>query len=102
MLMLSSACKQSKELELLLKSPIVKTDKKLAILKQLFEDRLVNLSMSLCVFVWVAMCAVVCLIVCSLFCLCCTGVYLFVCLVGCLLGWCGVMWCGCLLGWLVG
>ena len=46
MLMLSSACKENKELELLLKSPIVKTDKKLAILKQLFEDKLDNLSMS--------------------------------------------------------
>ena len=46
MILIDSVCKESKELKLLLKSPIVKTDKKSTILKEIFEDKLDNLSMS--------------------------------------------------------
>ena len=36
---LSNACRDNKELTLFLKSPIIKTDKKLKILEQIFEKK---------------------------------------------------------------
>ena len=41
---LSLACRNSKELTLFLKSPIIKTDKKLKILEQIFEKNISNIS----------------------------------------------------------
>jgi len=46
MLLISKSCHESKELQLLLKSPIIKTDKKLNVLKQIFIDKIDVLSMS--------------------------------------------------------
>ncbi len=45
-LLLESTCSESKELTLLLKSPIVKTDKKLAILNEIFSEKLNKLSLA--------------------------------------------------------
>ena len=41
---LSNACRENKELTLFLKSPIIKTDKKLRILDQIFEKKISNIS----------------------------------------------------------
>tara|TARA_B100001564_G_scaffold317800_1_gene294023 strand:- start:155 stop:712 length:558 start_codon:yes stop_codon:yes gene_type:complete len=41
---LSNACRDNKELTLFLKSPIIKTDKKLKILEQIFEKKISNIS----------------------------------------------------------
>ena len=41
---LSNACRDNKELTLFLKSPIIKTDKKVKILEQIFEKKLSNIS----------------------------------------------------------
>ena len=46
MLLLDNICSQSKELSLLLKSPIVKTDHKLKIFDQLFGNKVSRLSMA--------------------------------------------------------
>jgi len=46
MKLLSEVCSSSKDLSLLLKSPIVKPDKKTEILRQIFTDRLSGLSLS--------------------------------------------------------
>mgnify|MGYP001194718867 CR=1 FL=1 len=45
MTLIKSICVESKDLSLLLKSPIVKTDKKLKILKEVFESKVGKLSM---------------------------------------------------------
>lgn len=45
MIVLNKACSESKELLLLLKSPVVQTDKKLKILEKLFSNRLSKNSM---------------------------------------------------------
>ena len=45
MLLLDDICSKSKELSLLLKSPIVKTDHKLKIFDQIFTDKLSRISM---------------------------------------------------------
>ena len=41
---LSSICRENKELSLFLRSPIIKTDKKLKILDQIFEKKISNIS----------------------------------------------------------
>ena len=41
---LSNACRENKELTLFLKSPIIKTDKKLKILDKIFEKSISNMS----------------------------------------------------------
>ena len=41
---LSNTCRENKELTLFLKSPIIKTDKKVKILEQIFEKKLSNIS----------------------------------------------------------
>ena len=41
---LSNTCRNNKELTLFLKSPIIKTDKKLKILEQIFEKKISNIS----------------------------------------------------------
>ena len=46
MVLLDSVCSESKELSLLLKSPIVKTDQKLSILKEIFEAKIGEVSMA--------------------------------------------------------
>ena len=46
MLLLSSVCMENKDLSLLLKSPIVKTDHKLKIFDQLFSSKVSRLSMA--------------------------------------------------------
>ena len=46
MALLESACSESKELSLLLKSPVVKTDKKLKILAEIFGSRINKITMS--------------------------------------------------------
>ena len=46
MLLLSAVCSESKELSLLLKSPIVKTDKKLKILEKIFGPKINKVTMS--------------------------------------------------------
>lgn len=46
MVLLDAVCSESKELSLLLKSPIVKTDQKLSILKEIFESKLGKVSMA--------------------------------------------------------
>ncbi|MFH1322022.1 MAG: ATP synthase F1 subunit delta [Bacteroidota bacterium] len=46
MKLISQTCHSSKDLTLLLKSPIVKSDKKTRILKEIFKDRLSKLSQS--------------------------------------------------------
>ena len=45
MVLIDFVCSESKELSLLLKTPIVKTDRKLNILKQIFETKLGKISM---------------------------------------------------------
>ena len=45
MVLIDNVCSESKELSLLLKTPIVKTDRKLNILKQIFETKLGKISM---------------------------------------------------------
>jgi len=45
MLLLHSICSESKELLLLLKTPIVKTDKKLKIIHQIFDGKIAKHSM---------------------------------------------------------
>ena len=45
MVLLDSVFKQNKDLSLLLKSPIVKTDQKLSIFKQIFESKIGEVSM---------------------------------------------------------
>ena len=45
MVLLDAVCTESKDLSLLLKSPIVKTDQKLSILKEIFESKLGEVSM---------------------------------------------------------
>lgn len=46
MVLLDNACAESKELSLLLKSPIVKTDKKLKILEEIFGKKISKVTMS--------------------------------------------------------
>ena len=46
MVLLDSVCAESKELSLLLKSPIVKTDKKLKILEEIFGSKINKVTMS--------------------------------------------------------
>jgi F-type H+-transporting ATPase subunit delta len=46
MVLLDGACAESKELSLLLKSPIVKTDKKLKILEEIFGSKMSKVTMS--------------------------------------------------------
>ena len=46
MLLLDKVCSESKELSLLLKSPIIKTDKKLKILEDIFGSKVGKVSMS--------------------------------------------------------
>ena len=46
MVLLDNACTESKELSLLLKSPIVKTDKKLKILEEIFGSKISKVTMS--------------------------------------------------------
>ncbi len=46
MMLLDSACSESKELSLLLKSPIVKTDQKIKIFHEIFTNKINPLSMS--------------------------------------------------------
>ena len=46
MVLLDAVCTESKDLSLLLKSPIVKTDQKLSILKEIFESKLGEVSMA--------------------------------------------------------
>jgi len=46
MVLLDGVCAESKELSLLLKSPIVKTDKKLKILEEIFGSKINKLTMS--------------------------------------------------------
>jgi len=46
MLLLDSVFRESKDLSLLLKSPIVKTDQKLSIFKQIFESKIGEVSMA--------------------------------------------------------
>ena len=46
MLMLSDACANSRDLSLLLKSPIIKVDKKTEIFKKLFSEHMNTLSLS--------------------------------------------------------
>ncbi|MBC8266188.1 MAG: ATP synthase F1 subunit delta [Flavobacteriales bacterium] len=46
MILLDAVCTESKDLSLLLKSPIVKTDQKLSILKEIFESKLGEVSMA--------------------------------------------------------
>jgi len=46
MVLLNKVCAESKELLLLLKSPIVKTDKKLKILEEIFESKIGKTTMS--------------------------------------------------------
>ena len=41
---LSNTCRENKELRLFLKSPIIKTDKKVKILEQIFEKKISNIS----------------------------------------------------------
>jgi len=46
MVLIDGVCTESKELSLLLKSPIVKTDKKLKILEEIFESKISKVTMS--------------------------------------------------------
>ena len=46
MMLLDTICSENKELLLLLRSPIVKTDQKLKIFDQIFKNKLSDLSMS--------------------------------------------------------
>ena len=46
MILLDSVCFESKELSLLLKSPIVKTDQKIKIFHEIFTNKISPLSMS--------------------------------------------------------
>lgn len=46
MVLLNSICSESKELSLLLKSPLIKTDKKLVILDEIFASKLGKVSMA--------------------------------------------------------
>ena len=46
MVFLDAVCTESKELSLLLKSPIVKTDKKLKILEEIFGSKIDKVTMS--------------------------------------------------------
>ena len=46
MVLLDGVCAESKELSLLLKSPIVKTDKKLKILEEIFGSKISKVTMS--------------------------------------------------------
>lgn len=46
MVIINKACLESKELSLLLKSPIIKTDQKRNILKEIFESKIGDLSMN--------------------------------------------------------
>ena len=45
MLMINATCVESKDLALLLKSPIVKTDQKLRIINEIFDGKIGKLSM---------------------------------------------------------
>lgn len=44
MQLIASTCKQSKDLSIFLKSPIIKTDKKLAVLNEIFSNRVSKLT----------------------------------------------------------